>query len=51
MVSLREQVIVLINEANLSDTPEDQLVQAQEILLRRDRSLLGEFLEQGGPAQ
>lgn len=44
-MSLREQVIVLINEANLSDTPEDQLVQAQEILLRRDRSLLGEFLE------
>jgi hypothetical protein len=44
-LGLRDQVIVLINEANLSDAPEEKLVQAQEILLKRDRSLLGEFLE------
>ena len=44
-LSLRDQVIVLINDANLSDSPEEQLIQAQEILLKRERSLLPEFLE------
>ena len=44
-LSLRDQVIVLINEANLSDSPEEKLAQAQEILLKRERALLGEFLE------
>ena len=44
-LSLRDQVIVLINEAYLSDSPEEKLAQAQEILLKRERSLLGEFLE------
>jgi hypothetical protein len=44
-LSLRDAVIVLINEANLSESPEEKLAQAQEILLKRERALLGEFLE------
>ena len=45
MAGLRDQVIGLINEANLSDSPEEKLVQVQEIMLKRERSLLPEFID------
>ena len=45
MAGLRDQVIGLINEANLSDSPEEKLVQVQEIMLKREPPLLPEFID------